>query len=72
MITCGAKNWSQLRIPNPSGQFAQRLLADSDVPTLGFGLALALLGTSESARRRCGVYIGDSPDVLKHNLVLSL
>ena len=32
----------------------------------------AMLGTSESARRRCGVYIGDSPDVLKHNLVLSL
>ena len=46
MITCGAKNWSQLRIPNPSGQFAQRLLADSDVPTFafafGFALALAL------------------------------
>ena len=36
MITCGAKNWSQLRIPNPSGQFAQRLLADSDVPTYAY------------------------------------
>ena len=38
MITCGAKNWSQLRIPNPSGQFAQRLLADSDVPTIGIAI----------------------------------
>ena len=24
---------------------------------------------SESARRRCGVYIGDSPDKVKQNLV---